>query len=509
MPELNLNKNAKLYFMGIGGTGMASAAGLMKELGYQVTGSDQQLYPPMSDMLERLDINVQCPYPSGKLVAEQPAAVIVANCLSESHPFVRELLESKLPYTSFPGLLEQTVLQGSGNIVVAGTHGKTTTSSLLSWSLESLSLQPGYFIGGLPGNFSNSFRARKGHYFVIEGDEYDSAFFDKKSKFLHYNPEYLLLNHIEFDHADIFEDDSAVEAAFEQLVLKVPESGKIIANLSDPGVRKLLFRLDLPKKQIVGVYPLMKENPDVDEHSLTTKLISFSYDQKKQLWQGRILHQKIGLIDFSSQIGGPHNMINICQTIGTLGELAAQGSIPYEGLNLRIADALKTFKGVRRRLDFLGSFGGIEIYEDFAHHPTAVRQVIRSMRQARPESRLVLAFDPANASSRRNIFMPYYSEVFQAADRVFLGPPKEDLRIPVESRMDIGKLAQMSGAHVTPCCHHDTLAEMLINQLKPGDVVLLLSSGSFAGLAKTLTKELSGRQKKCHDLPNNAVEHHF
>lgn len=486
--DLALNPGSKIYFMGIGGTGMASVAGLMQAKGYTICGSDQQLYPPMSTMLENLGIQVHIPYSPENLRQEKPELVVVANCLSAGHPEITEMLDSGLPYTSFPHLLNQTVLAGPGNIVVAGTHGKTTTSSLVAWCLESLGVRPGFMIGGMPGNFAGSFSPGAGRFFVIEGDEYDSAFFDKGSKFLHYRPEYLVLNHIEFDHADIFKDERAVEQAFEKLVSQVSHPGKIIANLGDPGVSGLLRRMGL-EQEVSGVWS--QSVPASGIGSLCkTRLIQgrplLSSEPGLQRWELSVWNEDLGTLEINSTIGGPHNFSNLCQTIGLLGELFRQAGLLDADLPKKISEALGQYKGVRRRLDYLGLCQGAEVYEDFAHHPTAVEQVIRAMRQARPQKRLLIAFDPANATCRRNVFMERYCQVFKLADQVLIGPVRTDHRIPEAERMDSAVLARMSGDHVRAFESIDGLREHLSTQLRPDDVLIFMSSGSFGTLPSAL-----------------------
>ena len=488
MTERILKRADRLYFMGIGGTGMASVAGLMKAKGYQVSGSDQQLYPPMSGMLQDLGIQVRSPYTPDNLREAKPDLVVVANCLSRGHPEISAMLEEKIPYTSFPHLLGQTILKGPGNIVVAGTHGKTTSASIVAWCLEQLKLQPGFLIGGMPGNFPRSFCPGGGRFFVIEGDEYDSAFFDKESKFLHYRPDYLLLNHIEFDHADIFQNYEALEAAFEKLISLVEEPGRIIANLSDPGVRKLLNKMAIITK-VSGVHPLATTNPAPDLPVKTRLIQGRSLPCARpgeQKWHVIAEQDYLGRVEFTSGIGGPHNLTNLCQALGLLGELAANEELPKADLAEKVATAMEAFKGVRRRLDFLGLFQGAEVYEDFAHHPTAVQQVIQGMRQSRPQQRILLAFDPANATSRRNIFLQRYCEVFRLADKAILGPVKTDHRIPEDQRMDPAKLAKISGDHVIACESTEQLLDVLKKELTANDILVIMSSGSFAGISTRL-----------------------
>ena len=486
-----ISKGDKLYFMGVGGTGMAAVAGLMQAEGFKVCGSDKEIYPPMSGLLESLAIPVMTPYSPENLKHANPDLVVVANCLSKGHPEIEQMLSMNLPFTSFPGLLEKTILSDKQNIVVAGTHGKTTTASLTSWCLDQLGLKPGFLIGGIPENFSTSFDPGKGEHFVIEGDEYDTAYFDKESKFLHYKPEYLVLNNLEYDHADIFENFEAVKSSFKKLLSLVKTPSRIIANMDDPGVKLILQETGL-SNEVCGVsvkVPGQSSEPDLTTRG--ARLQSYHFDQNESLWHGKIWQRSLGIIDFRSRLGGPHNMANICQVIALAGMLAEEGRVDLKRVKESIGSILEGFKGVRRRLDSLGAFEGIEFYEDFAHHPTAVRNVLEGMRQIRPDARILVAFDPANATCRRNTFVRDYGAVFKQADQTLLGPVQTDLRIPEAERMNTSQLADLVGPSAKACQNYDELCSEIRSYARKGDVVLFMSSGSFGGVPARVCREFS------------------
>jgi len=479
------DKGQKLYFMGIAGTGMASVAGLMQEAGYQIVGSDKGVYPPMSLMLDALKIPVLSPYCQLNLEREKPDVVVVANCLSRGNPEIEYMLEKGMTYTSFPALMAHTCLKSSKNIVVAGTHGKTTTASLLSWCLKQLHLDPGYFIGGVPGNFQRSFSSGDGSWFVLEGDEYDTAFFDKGSKFLHYRPEYLILNNLEFDHADIFRGIEDIEKGFAALIEQIKNPRHIVANLSDQGVKDLIEKLGI-LDQVSGVCT----SRDNHDSRAFLKLTSFDFDRTTRQWRGTLYHHRYGVQNFSSNLGGPHNGANIAQVAGTLSLLAEEGHLDADSLWQNFSAILNGFQGVRRRQDLLGVHHNISIFEDFAHHPTAVSNVLKGLRQSHPKARIVAAFEPANATSRRNTFTEAYSKAFKGADVALIAPVKEDKRIPEAQRMNTKELAKLSGSHAQAFSDYEQMSQWLGDNCCPGDVVIFMSSGSFAGIPKKFCQRL-------------------
>lgn len=487
---MELKKGDRVYFMGIGGTGMASVAGLAQEAGMKVSGSDANMYPPMSTMLEDLKIKVHTPYDPKNLEEAKPELVVVANALSRNHPELEALLKTKTPYTSFPAFLGDNILNKKKPIVVTGTHGKTTTTSVLTFIMLELGWEPGYLIGGIPRDLPQSFSLGKGDLFAIEGDEYDTAFFDKNSKFLHYRPKYLLLNNIEFDHADIFKDLAAIEKQFTDLFQLVSDKKNIIANVDDAGVEKLLRELGLRDKVTAVATRGEAKDASIRLESLTApKGGEKFWTLKIQLPEGRTE-------SFRTTLAGPHNASNICEVIAVLYQAYKNGDAKDFPVQ-KIAAALEKFQGVQRRLDKLSSVGDIEVFEDFAHHPTAVKAVIESMRALYPERRLLVAFEPKNATSRRSIFMKEFAKSLSLADKVFIGACAVDQRIPDDQRMNTGEMARMIGGEAAAFDDNEALLNSLLKTAKSHDTILFMSSGSFSGIqyriGDRLSAQLNGR----------------
>lgn len=477
-----------IYFLGIGGTGMAATAGLAQEAGFKVTGSDSNLYPPMSTMLEELGIPVHTPYSPNNLDKDKPDLVVIANALSRGHDELERALALNIPYTSFPAFIGDFLIPERQSIVVAGTHGKTTTCSLLAHVLEELGQDPSFMIGGIPRNFPRSFKLGKGAYMILEGDEYDTAFFDKNSKFLHYRPEYLILNNLEFDHADIFEDLAAIEKQFEALIKLVKDPKNIIANIDDPNLSRLLEKMELlervTKVSVYGDTPLEKAD---------YRLKSASPNDKKDIaiqWTIEIESKARGLQSVTSQLAGQHNAANICQVLALTDRIHHTNQSKAKSSEADIARAFESFAGVARRLDHLGSANGIDVYEDFAHHPTAVKQVIKGIRKSFPNRRLMVAFEPKNASSRRNIFHKEYISSLSLADEVFIGPAPVDRRIEVTERMDVQRLASDIGQSGHGFDSNEELLQAIVKNAQSGDVIVFMSSGSFSGVQHKLVDKL-------------------
>jgi len=486
----SLKPKGHVYFMGIAGTGMASVAGLCREAGYKVTGSENdQIYPPMSTMLEELKIPVAAPYATANIDREIPDLVVVANALSRGNPEIETVLTRDLPYTSFPKLLGDYFLKDRASIVVAGTHGKTTTTSLMAHVLHELGEDPSFMIGGIPRNFPRSFRLASGATFVIEGDEYDTAFFDKGPKFLHYRPKHLIANNIEFDHADIYKDVDAIEEQFEKLMALVPTPDRIIANVDDPGIARVIKRLGLTE-EVLRVGTLRKSpGTEVWVDHITP---SDKPDGRTTTVFGT---KRWGALTIDTVLNGTHNMANIAQVLGCLISLERQGDLRSTLSPERIVKALGTFAGVKRRLELLASSQGIDIYEDFAHHPTAVSLVIEGFRKAHPKKRLIVAFEPKNATSRRNIFQNDYVQMLGKADRVLIGACPQDKRVADAERMSTSAIVQGIGAKASAFDSNESLLETLRKEIKTGDAVIFMSSGSFSGIQYKIAKDLSSKNQ--------------
>jgi len=475
-----------VYFMGIAGTGMASVAGLAMQGGFRVSGSDNDVYPPMSTMLEEIGIKVHTPYDPANLSAEKPDLVVVANVLSRNHKEVVALLESKIPYTSFPAFLGEYFLGSRHSVVVTGTHGKTTTTSLLTHILREFGEDPGYLIGGIPKALQRSFNLGSGSPFVIEGDEYDTAYFDKESKFLHYRAQHLILNNIEFDHADIFKDINAIYEMFTKLVKNVANPSQIIANVDDVGVLELLRRTGL-EEQVTRVGAWGK-NLKTDCHVIDTHVVEAK--PEKQIWEIKLATKRWNEIKLQTTLSGAYNAANICQIIACLDSMMSQGIIKQQKADA-LQKAILSFANVKRRLDHLGTVNDIYVMEDFAHHPTAVGLLIEALRKNFPTRRIIVAFEPRNATSRRRTFEQQYAEVLTMADIALIGACPEDIRIPEAERMNTNRIASTIGPRAKAFDKNDDLHNWLAAQLCPGDVVVFMSSGSFNGVQYRLIDTLN------------------
>ncbi|MEY4632201.1 MAG: hypothetical protein RIQ81_2321 [Pseudomonadota bacterium] len=476
----------KVYFVGIGGTGMASVAGLMQSAGYQISGSDVGIYPPMSTMLEELKIPVFSPYNEENIRRAAPDLVVIANALSRGNVELEYVLSAGIPYTSFPAICGDTFIKDRVGVVVTGTHGKTTTTSLLAHILTELGEDPGFVVGGIPRNFPRSFHLGRGKTFIIEGDEYDTAFFDKGPKFLHYYPNHLILNNLEYDHADIYPNVEAIEAQFAKLCGIVPANGVIFANVDDPGIARLLGKVSPAAKVVKVSTSGQTPGAEVSVRGITAR----ADGPEEQIWTARIQTRTLGEIAIETHLSGKHNIANIAQVIACIESLAKLGHLKNPLTAERIQAALASFKNVKRRLDHLASGKGIDVYEDFAHHPTAVGLVIEGFRTAYPGRRLLVAFDPRNATSRRNVFQDAFAQKLGMADRVFIGPCPEDKRIPVDQRMDTRAMASSIGEKARAYDSHEALLDALKGTLHKGDAVIFMSSGSFNGIQHELARQV-------------------
>jgi UDP-N-acetylmuramate: L-alanyl-gamma-D-glutamyl-meso-diaminopimelate ligase len=438
-----LNKEVNsLHFVGIAGTAMASVAAMCRDLGLAVTGSDENVYPPMSTFLEARGIRIAHGYRESNL-DHRPDLIVIGNAMKRGNPEVGRALDERLRYCSLPELVRERFLRGKHSIVVAGTHGKTTTTSLLAWVLESAGLQPGFLIGGIPNNFPDGgARVGVGPFFVIEGDEYDTAFFDKRSKFVHYRPDTVILNNIEFDHADIFPDLAAVKRAFRQLVAIVPRRGCIIANGDDANVREVVEAAPCP----------------VTWFSLT---------------------------DYRVSLPGQHNQRN-----------AAAVATCAEKLGLsreQIQRAFDTFAGVKRRMEVRGEAGGVTVLDDFAHHPTAIAETIRAIRDKYPQRRLWALFEPRSNTTRRKVFQRELAESLALADGVFIARVARLQELPEHERLNPEQVIATVRALGKPACYApgaDDIVNELTPQLRAGDVVGVFSNGDFGSIHEKLLARL-------------------
>ncbi|MCG6879191.1 MAG: UDP-N-acetylmuramate:L-alanyl-gamma-D-glutamyl-meso-diaminopimelate ligase [Deltaproteobacteria bacterium] len=474
MPELNRQpqKLSHIHLMGVCGTGMASLAGMLKTQGYEVSGSDANVYPPMSLLLESLKIPVFDGYVPDNL-AQQPDLVIVGNVITRDNPEAIELARLKLPYLSFPQAIRQFAIQEKMAIVVSGTHGKTTTASLVAWILEEAGMDPGFMIGGIPRNFESNFKLGTGAYFVIEGDEYDSAFFDKGPKFLHYNPSFVILTSIEFDHADIYRNLEHVIESFRKLIHLIPKDGYLIANGDD----KIIYREIKGALCKLETYGFDKGNGwRIGEVSDSEDLTAFSV-----IRNGQEANNKT----FKTPLFGRHNVSNCLSAV----VLAHVLGVPENALST----ALRSFRGVKRRQEIIGEKRGITVMDDFAHHPTAVRETVRAVKKKYPHRRLVVVFEPRSNSSRRNIFQAQYAESFDAGDLMMIREPAMVEKIPVHERFSARELVNQltrKGLEAYSFGETDGLLAELLSSAKQDDVVLIMSNGGFDNLHQRFLEAL-------------------
>ncbi len=464
----------KVHLSGACGTAMASLAGLLRERGDEVTGSDQDVYPPMSDQLAALGIPLRSPYHE-KNVPEDADLVVIGNALSRGNPEVEVVLDRRQRMTSLPALLGDELIRGHESLVVAGTHGKTTTTSMLALVLDRAGLDPSFLVGGVPADFRRSYRLGRGRHFVVEGDEYDCAFFDKRPKFVHYLPDVAVIGNVEFDHADIFPDLEAVKTAFLRLLSVVPRRGRIVAGIESATVRELLPRAYCPVE-------------------------TFAIDGEAD-WRAEDLQHTLRGCDFrlrrrgepplqvSLPLHGEHNVRN---ALAAIAAAAAAGVEPE-----RAASALSTFKGVRRRLERLGEPGGVLVLEDFAHHPTAVRETLRTLRRLLGAGgRLFAAFEPRSFTSRTRIFQDDFARALALADVVVVAAAHLPGKVPEERRLSEQALvrgirALGKDARFVPGVPE--IVTWLAGELRPGDTVVLLSNGGFGGIQARLLAALAGR----------------
>ncbi len=467
-PDLNHvpDQIRHVHLMGICGTGMASLAGLLKERGHRITGSDQNVYPPMSDFLKALSIPVFTEYRAENL-AGPPDLVIVGNVITRDNPEALELARTGLPYLSLPQALRLYAIEDKHSIVVSGTHGKTTTSALAAWVLETAGLNPGFMIGGIPGNFAANFNQGTGSCFVIEGDEYDSAFFDKGPKFLHYAPWTAILTGIEFDHADIYRDLDHLLCSFRAFIALLPPDGLLIVNADD--LSAAAEARHAPCR--VATYGLNSKA----EWSASDLLFSASTTTLN-------LQRPSGPpVSIETPLYGRHNISNFLAVCVLADHLGIGPDM--------LLKAARGFKGVRRRQEVRGELQGITVIDDFAHHPTAVRETLGAVREKHTTRRILAVFEPRSNSSRRKIFQGLYAESFDPADLVFIAEPPLMEKIPPDERFSSRSLVadlNQRGIEAEYCPNTDALLESLLARLSRGDVVLVMSNGAFDGLVAKL-----------------------
>ncbi len=463
----------RIYMIGICGTGMTALAGLLHSQGHEVAGSDGGCHPPMSRVLDGLGVEVFHGFRAGRVGTWAPDLVIIGNVATRQNPEAVEVLESGIPYRSFPDALRQFCLQGREPIVVTGTHGKTTTSSMMVSVLEAAGEVPGFMIGGVLRGHGTNFRMGKGRWFVIEGDEYDTAFFDKTPKFLHYAPAHGIITSIEFDHADIYKDLSSIEKEFAKFVALIPAQGELVACEEWPSVLKVVGDRSC---QLYGFGS--KAHWRIAEMEVDAQETRF-----------RLLHQGEEFGEFSIPMPGRHNCLNGA----AVAVMAHRLGIPREAISRGLAAA----KGAKRRQEIVGEIGGITVMDDFAHHPTAVEETLSALRARYPRRRLVVAFEPCTNTSRRSIFQERYPKAFREADVVLVRQVKHPEKAPEGDRFSSRRLAEDLNAmgieaHYFP--DTDGIIHHLCKYARRGDLVVAMSNGPFDDLCRRLVQGLDERE---------------
>ena len=467
----------RIHLVGVAGTGMGSFAGMLKAAGYEVTGSDANVYPPMSDMLQAWGIEVMTPYAAENLDRARPDLVIIGNVIRRENPEATAVRERKLRQMSFPAAFGSLILADKHSIVVTGTHGKTTTSALMAHVLVSARKDPSFLVGGVTLNYNGNFRYGRGQYVVVEGDEYDTAYFDKGPKFLHYRARTALLTSVEFDHADIYRDMTHYESAYERFAETLPADGVLVVCARYPNA--------------VAIARLSSRARVLTYAGMGGGAADFSVrDVRFEPAGARFtIREPAGIAGpLLLPMSGHHNVEN------AIGVFAAARSL---GLTTdQIREGFATFQGVKRRQEIRGEVGGVLVIDDFAHHPTAVRETIHAIRLRYPDRRLWAVFEPRSNTSRRNIHQQEYAESFEGAQRVSLKVPEPHDKVPMDEQLDVPAVARAIEGHGIAVDYSPDVGELIqrvASDAKSGDVVLVMSNGAFGGLIPSVIEALKER----------------
>jgi len=466
-----------IHLIGICGTAMASLAGMLKQRGFRVTGSDAAAYPPMSDFLRELRIPVAQPF-DAKNLEPRPDLVVIGNAMSRGNVELEHVLDQRIPFCSLPQLLHDEFLRGKEVLVVAGTHGKTTTTSMLSWIFHVAGADPSFLIGGIAENFGSSFHLGAGKHFILEGDEYDTAFFDKGPKFLHYFPDAIILTSVEFDHADIYKDLEAVETAFKRLVNLIPRRGRIVAwdavigaTAQSPSLERCLAKAFCPVERYGS-----------GQHA-TWKITDLRLEPNRTTWT--ILHHDQIWAKLEFALAGEYNVWNATAAAA----LAFDCGISKEA----IGDALKTFKSVKRRLEVKAQVNGITIIDDFAHHPTAIAGTLKALRARYAGARLWAILEPRSNTLRRRVLQSDLAHSLAQADEVVVADVFRSEAVPENERLELPALAAeiaQNGRRARLLNDADAIVQTIAPELRKGDVVAILSNGGFGGIYEKLPARL-------------------
>ena len=474
-----------IHLIGICGTAMASLAGMLQLQGHRVTGSDTAAYPPMSDLLASLGIPMREPYAETNL-DPPPDLVVVGNAISRGNVELEYVLDQRIPFCSMASILHDEFLPGRESLVVAGTHGKTTTTSMLAWIYEVASrwdsaFAPSFLIGGVAENFGTSFMVRRTKPFLLEGDEYDTAFFDKGPKFLHYFPDALILTQVEFDHADIYADLPAVKTAFKRLVNLVPRRGRIVAFDGSENVRECVAK---------AFCPVERYGFSVDSH---WRVSNVRHEGSLTRWT--LTREGTSFAELRLPMAGEHNALNATAAAA----LAVGQGVPTDA----IIEALATFKSVKRRLEVRAVVDGVTIIDDFAHHPTAIRETLRALRESYPGRRLWAVLEPRSNTLRRNVFELDLVESLALADRVVLAGVFKSESIPAAERLHpehVVAALTMRGTRASLFADADAIVEAIAPQLRAGDVVAILSNGGFGNIYEKLPAAIGAQRSATQNV---------
>src|SRR5271155_507433 len=457
-----------VHFVGVGGTAMAAVAAAMRDKGFTVTGSDQNVYPPMSTFLAAKEVEIMQGYAESNL-ARKPDLVVIGNAISRGNAEAEAVLEQKLRYCSLPELLKEFFIRGKRSLVVSGTHGKTTTTSLLAWVFEHNGMQPSFLIGGIPNNFGEGARFTESPWFIIEGDEYDTAFFDKRSKFVHYLPEVVIINNLEYDHADIFENLGAIQTSFKRLINLIPRNGQLLANGDDANLAPLLHVTHCPVKRFgLGADNSVHGfNPRYGPTASEFEIPSFKFH------------------------------LNLVGEINVRNALAVVACAKHCGLsNKQIQSAFDTFKGVKRRMEVRGIPGGVTVVDDFGHHPTAIRETLRALRIKFPKEKIWAIFEPRSNTTRRNVFQTELADSFADANTVIVSEVARLEQITADERLNPEKLMQdleAAGKNAAYLPDVDSIVAHVAKNVQGGDIVCVFSNGGFGGIHGKLLEQLGRR----------------
>ena len=473
LDEVPAGSVRRVHLLGVAGTGMGSFAGLLQAAGYSVSGSDGEVYPPMSDMLRAWGIEVLTPYRAENLDAARPDLVVVGNVIRRNNPEATAVRERGLPQMSFPAAFGSLFLSGRHPVVVTGTHGKTTTSALLAHLLVSAGRDPSFLVGGVVQNGGTSFRLGKGSEVVVEGDEYDTAYFDKGPKFLHYRPRTAMLTSLELDHADIYRDEAHYQSAFERFVRLLPPEGMLAVSVHWPRA------LEVARAGRCRVVRYARE-PSPGADVWAERVEEGQRGTRFQLVEGG---RPLGPVELA--LPGAHNVENAVGAWAVASSLGVSFAAVQRGL--------RTFAGVKRRQELRAEVGGVAVIDDFAHHPTAVRETVRALLGRYPGRRLWAVFEPRSNTSRRRLHQEAYASAFDGAARVSLRVPEKHDWVPEGEELDVPRLVaelRARGLEANAEREVPALVEGVVNGVRPGDVVLVMSNGSFGGFHEALIERL-------------------